>query len=387
MIPAEELLLLTIKNGKTERERQRIRSLYAEVGDRRALEISVDNKLTPMMAHGLLEGVGEANLPSHWALTHRGTEERVTACLDEVDRLSLLLEAHGIRSVIMENGGIARFVAPCRGCFASNDFEILVDKSKVPLVEEILLREGLGRDPRMRTMWGNTQQSDFYGWHVYHQRLNNGIEFRVNVMWKPLLRRWMPSPFQLSAADLLSLSVAVPNPRTALRVLPPALYLLLCSLHTASHSYVRGPGLRLQLDVDHLVRRTAIDWEWFMSLAMEQGVRTVVFPSLAIPAGLLGTPVPQYVLERLVPSSEKQQLILNLLRRASVFNRGSRKFAPKDFLWLEANLSDSGVAQGALRVFFPPAQWMLEGYPGSPHWALPWLYAHRLEDLARRRYG
>ena len=384
--PAEELLTLSVKDGRSPEELDRIQLLYAEVGDQVALRVATDNRLVPMMAHGLMDAIGEANLPAHWIEAHQAAYLKTTAYLEELDRLSWLLADQGVPTVAIENGGIARGVYPCKGCFASSDLEVLVERRYLPLVDEILVKEGYERASRGRCMSEDPAQwdRDIRGWDNYRKVLDGGIVFWLNVQWRAVLRRWLPMGHELSTAELVARSVQIAGDSTRVRLLAPEDNLLVCALHTASHSYVRGPGVRLQLDVDRLVRRVSIDWDIFLSHAKAHKVATIVFPSLAIPKDLFGTPIPEQVLKDLVPSARRRQAIMHMIEQAGIFNRDSYKFSPLKLVWLEAHLCDDGVLAGLSRGLFPPVEWMREGYGFRNKLALPYYYAHRLTDLARR---
>ena len=384
--PAEELLILSVKDGRSPEELDRIRLLYADVGDQLALRVAMDNKLVPMMAHGLMDAIGETNLPAHWIEAHQVAYLKTTAFLEELDRLSWLLTDHGVPTVVIENSGIARGVYPCRGCFASNDLEILVDRRHLSLVDQILIENGYERASRERCMSEDPARwdRDIRGWDNYRKVLDGDIVFWINLQWRPILRRWLPMGHELSTTELIARSVQITEDATCVRLLSPEDNLLVCALHTASHSYVRGPGVRLQLDVDRLVRRVSIDWDVFLSRAKSHEVAAIAFPSLAIPKALFGTPIPDRVLNDLVPSAQRRRRIMQIIERTSVFNRGPHKFSPLKLIWLEAHLCDDGVLAGLFRVFFPPVEWMQEGYGFRNKLALPYYYAHRLTDLARR---
>ena len=384
--PAEELLILSVKDGKSPEELDRIRLLYADVGDQVALRVATDNRLVPMMAHGLMDAIGKTDLPAHWIEAHRAAYLKTTAFFEELDRLSWVLANHGVPTVVIENGGIARGVYPCRGCFASSDLEILVDRHHLSLVDRVLIENGYERASRKRCMSEDPAQwdRDTRGWDNYRKVLDVGVVFWLNLQWRPVLRRWLPMGRELSTAELIARSVQIAEDSTHVRLLAPEDNLLVCAWHTASHSYVRGPGVRLQLDVDRLVRRVSINWDIFLSRARTHKVAAIVFPSLAIPKALFGTPIPERVLKDLVPSARRRQAIMHMIERASIFNRDSYKFSPLEFVWLEAHLCDDGLLAGLFRIFFPPVEWMQEGYGFHNKLTLPYYYAHRLTDLARR---
>jgi len=387
--PAEELLILTVKDRRTSAEISRIRALYEQVGDEALFQSAMDNKVVPMVAHGLMDAFPEEDIHSRWIESHQQALEKVDRFFLELDRLALLLASHGVPVVVIENGGIARDVYPCRGCFASSDIEILVDKQQLPVMDRLLNAEGYDRHSRERCASEDPQQWDreVRGWDNYCKTLTGNIVFWLNVQWQPVLRRWLPMEQGLTTAELISRSVPISDTTSRVRILSPEDNLLLCALHVASHSYVRGIGLRLQLDIDHLVRRVPIDWNLFLSRVRQYHAALLVFPSLAIPQGLFGTPVPDAVIRGLVPSTRKRALILRMILRASIFNRTAHKFNPLQLVALECALSEGGVIGSLRRIFLPPSSWIREGYSSLGKRSAIFCYFDRLFRLLQRRYA
>ena len=387
--PDEELLVLTVKDWRTSTEISRIRTLYKQIGDEALFQSAMDNKVVPMVAHGLMDAFSEEDIHSRWIESHQQAMEKVDRFFLELDRLALLFASHGVPVVVIENGGITRDVYPCRGCFASSDIEILVDKKQLPVIDSVLDAEGYDRHSRERCASEDPQQWDreVSGWDNYCKTLTGNIVFWLNVQWRPVLRRWLPMEKGLTAAALISRSVPVSDTTSNVRILSPEDNLLLCALHIASHSYVRGIGLRLQLDIDHLVRRVPIDWDLFLDRVRRHYAETLVFPSLAIPQGLFGTPVPDAVIRELVPSMRKRALILQMIARASVFNRSAHKFNPLQLVALECALSEGGVIGGLRRIFFPSLLWIREGYSHGGKRSAVFCYFDRLFRLLQRRYA
>ena len=389
LLPAEELLVLAIKDGKTSTEISCIRELYKQVGDEALFQFATDNKVVPMVAHGLIDAFPEEDIPSRWIESHQQALDKINQFFLELDRLALLLASHGVPVVVIENGGIARDVYPCRGCFASSDIEILVDKQQLPVIDSVLDAEGYNRYSRERCASENPHQWDreVRGWDNYCKTLAGNIVFWLNVQWQPVLRRWLPMEKGLTAAVLISRSVPVNDTTSNVRILSPEDNLLLCALHVASHSYVRGIGLRLQLDIDHLVRRVPINWDLFLARVRRHHATALVFPSLAIPRGLFGTPVPDEVLQSLIPSANNRRQILNIIAGASVFNRGPHKFNPLQLVALECALSEGGVIGSLRRIFFPSLSWIREGYSPRGKSSAAFCYLDRLFRLFQRRYA
>jgi len=384
----EELLLLALRHERTLFQRKRIYSIYQERGDEAVFECAAQNKVIPMVAHGLMESVPDDHLASRWSKSHNEAEQKLQGFFKELDRLALLAEQKGIRFAAIENGGIARGVQHCRGCFASSDLELLLEKVDMSQFELLLFEEGFTRGSRERCASENSNQwdRDIIGWDNYFKTLADGNIFWLNIQWRPVLRRWIPMEQGLTTRDLIDRSVLINGSESRVRILAPEDNLLVCALHVASHSYVRGIGLRLQLDVDHLVRNVNIDWPKFLNLVRRHRAKELVFLSLAIPASMLDTPIPEDVLIALIPSERRRGYLFKLISYAGVFNRHTHKFTFLQFVRLEIALS-RGMMDGLRRVFIPSADWIREGYILQNNRSLIYCYLHRIFSLAKRRHA
>jgi hypothetical protein len=111
-------------------------------------------------------------------------------------------------------------------------------------------------------------------------------------------------------------------------------------------------------------------------------VRKRVFVALAMSAGLLGTPVPEPVLDRLLPDRADQARLLAPLALKGVFESGEPKFGRFGFARFEASLDDGGGLRGLARGLFPSPSWMERRYAISSRWQLPIAYLRRLGAIA-----
>src|SRR5690606_34947470 len=106
-----------------------------------------------------------------------------------------------------------------------------------------------------------------------------GHEVWIELQWRPVAGRWIRRDQEPAAAELLARSVAIPG--TAARLLSPEDNMIQVALHTAKHSYVRAPGLRLHTDVDRLARLAAPDWDRVAAMVEALQTTTAVYLSLA----------------------------------------------------------------------------------------------------------
>jgi hypothetical protein len=157
-------------------------------------------------------------------------------------------------------------------------------------------------------------------------------------------------------------------------------------VHTAKHSYLRAPGLRLHTDVERIVRGCTIDWQRFLLMVETLNVRTPVYFSLWLPAMLLGTPVPAEVLRELSPSKIKKALTLRCIKSAGLFHPKDRaKFNRTSYILFNMLLYDNVGC--LLRAVFPSRDSMKRRYGVSSAFTLPYHHAKRIADLCLRRTG
>jgi len=174
--------------------------------------------------------------------------------------------------------------------------------------------------------------------------------------------RWIGKSQEPDTDELLAASLPIAG--SAVRVLSPLHNMIQVSLHTAKHSFVRAPGLRLHTDVDRLAAFAPPDWTAVAELAETMTIRTPVFFSLALSRALLGAAVPDAVLDRLAPARWKVGAVCRALRRCDVFEPFERKFSRLGMVRFHSLLFDdlrgwcasaSGVDRGEVKLWRTPA--------------------------------
>ena len=128
---------------------------------------------------------------------------------------------------------------------------------------------------------------------------------------------------------------------TKIGILSPEDNLLQVCVHTAKHSYVRAPGLRLHLDVERIVAHKEIDWQLFLRKVIAAHVKTSTYFSLYLASVLFDTPIPTEVLDALRPTKRKEKRILGLIDNAGLLHPKARKFTKMGFLRFQSSLYDS----------------------------------------------
>jgi hypothetical protein len=254
------------------------------------------------------------------------------------------------------------------------DVDLLIERRHFRKAHELVL--DLGFEFRLRnTLSGDgVDFAERAGGGEYTRQIADGRPFWLELQWRSVAGKWIRPDQEPKTEELLARSIPIDG--TSLRLLSPEDNLLQVALHTAKHSYVRAPGLRLHLDVDRIVRSQAVDWELFAARVSRLRVQTAVFFSLAVPARLFGTPVPAWVLARLRPNPVRGAIISSWLARITPFHEGKAKFGNAGYVLFTSLLYDN--VAGLFGAMFPRREWMREQYPLLGPAALGRAYVQRL---------
>lgn len=376
--PVQSFLVLALQdiNSHTEQEERHLGALYEQIGDEEAWQSATDNKVLPHVAHTLQEISGNRHAPQRWMRVHEQYKRRNLCFIDELDQLAgVLAETHN-PAVLVEAGSILYGVYPCKGCFSSDDIDLLVDATQRQKIHQVLVAAGFETGVQQWSVPSSRQ--------AYCKPVSADSVLWLNVMFEPLSRRWVAPVEALDCQEILARAQRVSDHEAGLLLPATEDHVLLCALHASVHGYVRPPGLRLYVDVDRVVRYRPLNWDLVLERANAWQVKRRVFIALAIATGLLNTPIPEAVLDDLVPNQEEQQRLLTPLAQKSVFHTGKDKFSRLEFARFEAQLDDRGIAHGVLRGIFPSSTWMRKRYAIARRWQLPIYYVRRLGAIVRR---
>ena len=371
-----ELLLAACSNEGVDR----VVDLYQKAGDEAAWTAACAHELESHIAHKLLERLSHEDVPERWKAAHDRVALQIGAYMGLLDEMAAALEARGIPMIALKNAGIARGIYPCHGCSPMGDLDVLVRKADFAAAHAAI--QDLGYTCSTRSLY--EAGDELAGGLEYKRQTPEAGDVWLEVQWRAVAGRWIQPSQEPDAEELLSRSVAIDG--TAVRLLSPEDNLLQVCLHTAKHSYLRAPGLRLHTDVERIVRGTEIDWDCFLRNVLSLRVRTAVYFSLWLPALLMGTPVPTVVLEQLEPPRWKRDRILHTLLRAGLFYpHAGKKFTRTGYLLMNSLLYDD---LGSLaRAVLPDRRAMAQQYGSSNLFSLPFQHARRLADLCFRRTG
>lgn len=344
--------------------------------------LALENEVACTIALNLTDAAAETAVPPSWQVAYAETEIRISAYLAELDQVAAHLAGHGIPLAALKNGGIARGIYPHPGAVPMGDLDVLVDPRHFLRAHELLLEMDYTLTFRSDQLEDDLAAALQEGGAEYVKTLPGGHELWLELQWRPVSGRWIRPDQEPVAADLLARSLPIPG--SDVRLLAPADNLLQVCLHTAKHSYVRPPGLRLHLDVARIVRAyPELDWTAVAKQARALQVQTAVYFALVLPQELLGVPVPAAVLEALRPPAWKEQRLRTMITSAGLFQPRARQFSRSAYIFFNVLLYDDG--RGLWRGVFPERDWMQRKYEFSSPLLLPYYHARRLADLLFRR--
>ena len=314
-------------------------------------------------------------LPDAWEKEYRRQQRHLTFLREKAKEICALMEANGIPMVILKNGGIMIAMMDDAAKCPMEDIDSLVRKSDFHKAHEILVANGF--EFKFRSEYEAEKLDEAYrdGATEYYIVTPEGEKMWFELAWRAVAGRWIRPDLEPDTDGFIERSYCPEE--TKVHVLSPEDNLLQVCIHTAKHSYVRAPGLRLHMDVDRIVAHTDIDWDLFVEKVKQTHVKTSTYLSLYIPTVLFGTAVPQAVLDSLRPRNAER--LLDMLANAGLPHPMERKFNKVQFLRFQTALYDS--LSDVFRVIYPGKEWMNERYCCTGPLNRLWHTVLRLLDL------
>lgn len=344
--------------------------------------LALENELASTIALNLANVYGWAAVPPRWREEYLDWDRVVSSYLAELDRIASILAEYGISLVALKNSGIARAIYVHPGAVPMGDVDVLVKKREFHRAHELLQNEGYVLSCKPPQQYPDIEDSIAAGVAEYEKRLQDGTVLWFEMHWRPITGRWIRPEQEPNTDDFFTDIVRVTG--SEIHLLAPVNNLLQVCLHTARHSYVRAPGLRLHLDVARIVNAYPdLDWGVFVTRVQDLQVKTATYFSLLIPAEVLGVPIPAEVLAALRPPPHKERKLRDMIAKAGLFDPQARKFSRQDYVLFNALLYDDW--QGLWRGVFPERDWMQRQYQFSSPLLLPYYHTRRLADLLFRR--
>lgn len=322
----------------------------------------VDHFYAVCHEHGLDGVVGAyahtigLELGSVWEKEYISQKERLEFLRKKAIEICHAMRDKNISMVILKNGGIMIDMIENAVKCPMEDIDSLIFKEDFYEAHQVLLDNGFVF--KFRSAYEAEKLEEAYrdGSTEYYIPMPNGEKMWFELSWRVISGRWIRPDLEPDTHSFMERSSA--SNGTDARILAPEDNLLQVCIHTAKHSYVRAPGLRLHMDVDRIIAHNEIDWALFLTKVSDAHVKTSTYLSLYIPTVLFGTKVPQSVLDELKPKNA--ETLLKLLGSAGMLHPREKKFSRVGYIRFQTALYDRKVDM--LRVLYPGKKWMMERY-------------------------
>jgi|GEM_PF-1408041 len=303
------------------------------------LDFAERNRVGPIVALALLHAYDDAPpMADRCRAIYDAEDRRMKVLLDELDVCAARLAREGIGMVALKNAGIARGIYPWPGACPMGDLDVLVAKDRFREAHRLIEECGFTLDSRAPDVEPADLEHGLLGGGTEYRKQSGGEEVWFELQWRPVAGRWIRKDQEPDGAVLIDRSVPIEG--TDVRLLNPVDNMIQVGLHTAKHTYVRAPGLRLHTDVDRLARYQTPDWDAVAAMAQGLTISTAVYFSFALAQALLGTPVPDRVLDALAPPAWKREAVTRILHRVDVFEPDAPKFNRPGMMVITALMYD-----------------------------------------------
>lgn len=297
-----------------------------------------------------------ARLPDEWGKAYWEQKCRQEFLKEKAKEVCSAMDAHGIAMVILKNGGIMLSMVNEAVKCPMEDIDSLIKKRDFFAAHQILSDMGFVFKFRSEYEEDSLEKAFRHGSAEYYLPMPDGSKMWFELSWRAIDGRWIRPDMEPDTDEFIDRSGVVKG--TRVHVLSKEDNLLQVCIHTAKHSYVRAPGLRLHMDVDRIVAHNEIDWELFLKKVKETHVCKSTYLSLYIPTVMFGTNVPEWVLDEL--RSRSTDRLLAMLGRAGLPHPDEKKFNKIQFLMFQTALYDS--VSDMWHTLYPNRRWMQEHY-------------------------
>lgn len=241
--------------------------------------------LTTLEAHPQSRSMGEAQLRK--ALAPLRVLRRQALLWDiERDRVLGVLALHDLPVVVLKGGALREYAFANSVDRQLGDLDLLLDQTLVDRAAAVLADSGYRLPSSDAVIQGFSE-------HHFHLPLSHPGGFEVELHWA------LNSPhesFTLDSAGFMARAVTMARPQGKL-VMPSPEDML---LHLASQNTEDGfSRLRRMVDVDRIVARGEIDWDLLQQGARKSGLEVVLGLTLRLGQLLLGTGVPDGLIDSL----------------------------------------------------------------------------------------
>ena len=298
------------------------------------------------------------------------------------------LHQAGIEVIPLKGAILQSLLYRDNGLRAMNDIDILVRPADFLRAAELLLETGLQLSPH--TKWPVEALSDFPASELPGElTFYDGHGFGFDLHRSLMPTNWFSGIYRVDMDEVWSRSLLLSEAQQASVLTGLGLWKRLLSpydifAHLCLHLGLHGlQNTKSYLDLDVWVRNLPDSWDWqvFLETVNRWQIRSSVYHSLIFCIQLLGTPVPQSVLEQLDPGWLARWRVQALISaRVLLSNRPSLGFRYPTLVKLALSDSLVQIFNALWRVIFPNKS-MLLTHPSQGGLFGHWLH---ILDVIRR---
>lgn len=352
--PYYQMMMDMSREKRTEADNQSIRRRYSELNLETFFSVCHEHELDGVVgACALSLGL---NLTEAWQTEYQRQKCRQEFLMNKAIEVCKIMDDNGISMAVLKNGGIMVGMVHDAVKCPMEDIDSLVRKSDFFKAHEILIANGFQFKFRSEFEFEKLDEAYRDGSTEYFIEMPDGEKIWFELAWRAVAGRWIRPDLEPDTDGFLACSFTPEG--TKVHVLSPEDNLLQVCIHTAKHSYVRAPGLRLHMDVDRIVAHNTIDWKLFLEKVKATHVCTSTYLSLYIPSVIFQAEIPQWVLDELKTSKAKK--LLDMLGEAGLPHPMERKFSKFQFLRFQTALYDH--SSDMWHTLYPGKAWMNERY-------------------------
>ncbi|MBP3360684.1 MAG: nucleotidyltransferase family protein [Clostridia bacterium] len=347
------MLSLAKESGKYED----IKPVLSRLDMKKLFNLAVQHEMDGVIA-SKIQKYNLCDLPDYWEEKYLKEKARLTFLKNKASDICSIMDKNGIKMVVLKNGGIMSDMIDDPAACPMEDIDSLVKKEDFKKAHKILINNGFVFKFRSEFEFENLEDAYRDGSTEYYIEMPDGDKMWFELAWRAIAGRWIRFDKEPDTSELIKNAYYADN--TKIGILSPEDNLLQVCIHTAKHSYVRAPGLRLHMDVDRIVNHKEINWDLFVKKACDAHVTVAVYFSLMIPHMLFNTAIPENVLTQLRPKKIKEKRIYTVLSSVGLLHPEKRKFSKLQFLRFQISLYDS--FGDMLTVLYPKNGYLHELY-------------------------
>lgn len=373
--PNVYIMLKMAKEIHTEAEVNELLSLFKSVDGKKFISLCVEHQFEGMVSSFLKKH--KYPMSKEWEQLYNNCRQKAYEKLETTKGICDHMHGNGIDMIVLKNGSILADMIDDLAKMPMGDIDTVVRKRDFMKAYSVMIENGYKFEYSNEYEVPDINHAYRDGDAEYWKQIAPDHLFCCEIAWRIVAGRWMRPDCEPNTEDSFTRMHYAKD--SYIGILDPVDNLVQVCIHTAKHSYLRAPGLRLNLDVERIVAHNTIDWDLFVKKVEDAHTKTAAYYSLYIPSVLFDTPIPSYVLDSLRPSKAKQKHIEEMLGKAGFLNPKAKKFSRTGFLRFQTSLYDS--LDDMWHTLYPNAKWLKERYNFNSNLKIPYFIAIRGLDL------